>query len=181
VGCEYYSPNNPRKLVHSSYWPANTQVVAGTAVKAYVIDDPDVVWEIQVSTATNNLNDARFSAAPGGGVAGPATAAYAGQNFAHGIGAGGANILNPAGGSTITGLSGMYLNMIGTAGTDRTNVGLPFKVLGFSKNVSNDPIFENAAPPAIPNGYSVVRPFMNVMGTINNHVYRAGSVGITPA
>jgi hypothetical protein len=177
VGCQYYSPTNPRKFINSSYWPANTQVVPGTTVKAYVIDDPDVVWAIQASTATNVANDARF----GGVVNGPATPAYCGQNFAHGLGAGGGNLVpnNPVSGSTFTGLSGMYLNLVGTTATNRTNATLPLKVLGLSQNVDNDPIFEPAGGAIAP--YTIVRQFLTLMATINNHVYRAGSGGTTPA
>ena len=43
VGCSYTDPNTKQKLF-SQYWPSGT--VASDAV-AYVIDDPDVVFQIQ--------------------------------------------------------------------------------------------------------------------------------------
>ena len=43
VGCSYTDPNTDQKLFNQ-YWPAGT--VASDAV-AYVIDDPDVVFQIQ--------------------------------------------------------------------------------------------------------------------------------------
>jgi len=47
VGCSYTDPNTKQKLF-SQYWPTGT--VASDAV-AYVIDDPDVVFQIQADEA----------------------------------------------------------------------------------------------------------------------------------
>ena len=99
MGCEYFSTNTAtNNLIKSAYWPAATQVMPGTYIKAFVIDDPDMVWNIQVSTATNVADDARF----GGTTNQAAILAYMGQNFAFGLGGGGANLSpnNPTAGST---------------------------------------------------------------------------------
>ena len=169
MGCEYLSNiTGTGVLVRSSYWPASTQVVPGSKIKAFICDDPDVVFEIQVSTATNVLNDARFThIAPA-----PATLAYFTQNYAFGLGGGGGNILNPTSGSTITGQSAVYLNLVGTTATNRVAATLPLKVIGFSPNPKNE-IFAADG--------TTVNPFLNVLVTINNHISRVGNLGITPA
>ncbi len=166
MGCEYLSTvTGTNNLIKSPYWPASTAVVPGSMIKAYIIDDPDVVYDIQVSTATNVLNDARFSADA-------ATDAFFTQNFAFGLGAGGANILNPTGGSTITGQSAIYLNLVGTAATNRVAATLPLKTIGFTPNPQNIVFASNG---------TTVNPFLNVRVTINNHISRVGNLGITPA
>ncbi|CAB4124210.1 hypothetical protein UFOVP51_74 [uncultured Caudovirales phage] len=170
MGCEYILPNGT--LVKSPYWPGGAPaatsgpaVLGGSRIKAFILDDPDVVYDIQVSTATNVLNDARFGTAP-------ATDAYFSQNFAFGLAAGGANILNPTAGSTITGQSAIYLNLVGTTATDRVAATLPLKTIGFTPNPQNV-IFAADG--------TTVNPFLNVRVTINNHISRVGNLGITPA
>lgn len=172
AGCEYFSTvNGTNNLIKSPYWPASTQVVGGTLIKAFVIDDPDVVWDIQVSTATNVANDARF----GGTTNQAATLAYMGQNFAFGLAGGGAELgpnNNPAVGSNTTGQSAIYLNMVGTAATNRVAATLPLKALGYTQNPNNY-IYEDDGTTA--------RQFLNVRVVINNHVYRVGNLGTTLA
>lgn len=171
MGCEYFSTNTgTNNLIKSPYWPASTVVMPGTFIKAFVIDDPDVVWDIQVSTATNIANDARF----GGTSNQAATLAYMGQNFAFGLGAGGGNLSpqNPTSGSTRTGQSAIYLNMVGTTATNRLLATLPLKALGYTQNPNNY-IYEADGTTA--------RQFLNVRVVINNHVYRVGNLGTTPS
>lgn len=171
VGCEYMSTvTGTNNLIKSPYWPASTQVVPGSMIKAYVIDDPDVVWDIQVSTATNVANDARF----GGTTNTAATLAYMGQNFAFGLGGGGANLVpnNPTTGSTITGQSAIYLNMVGTAATNRVLATLPLKALGYTQDPNNVIYAADG---------TTANQFLNVRVVINNHVYRVGNLGNTPA
>lgn len=171
AGCEYYSTvTGTNNLIKSSYWPANAQVMPGTVIKAYVIDDPDVVFDIQVSTATNVANDTRF----GGTTNTAATLAYFGQNFAFGLAGGGANLVpqNPTSGSTLTGQSAYYLNMVGTAATNRVAATLPLKALGYTLNPNNVVRASDG---------TTANQFLNVRVVINNHVYRVGQLGNTPA
>jgi hypothetical protein len=165
VGCEYYNSNNT--LIKSQFWPASTLVYPGSSIKASIIDDPDVVYDIQVSTATNVLNDARFSPAA-------TTAAYFTQNFAFGLGGGGANLppQNPANGSNISGQSAIYLNLVGTVATNRVAATLPLKALGFTSDPQNVIFAADGM---------TVKPFLNVKVVINNHIWRVGNLGITPA
>jgi hypothetical protein len=53
MGCEYTDPNTG-KLVHSTLWPAST---AASDAVAYVVDDPDVLFEIQADGAAPNDQD----------------------------------------------------------------------------------------------------------------------------
>jgi hypothetical protein len=167
MGCEYFSTNTAtNNLIKSAYWPASTQVVAGTKIKAYVIDDPNVVYDIQVSTWNNTLNEARF---PYG---------LMGQNFGFGLGGGGANLVpqNPATGSIITGQSAVYLTTAFSANNPvRSTSTLPLKAIGYTP----DP--KNLANPISYTADATTAPFLNVRVQINNHTYRAGSLGVVAA
>jgi len=85
VGCSYTDPNTKQKLF-SQYWPTGT--VAADAV-AYVIDDPDVVFQIQ---ADDTLAQTAL-----------------GINIP---------VVNPTAGSTTTGNSTMAADASGIAVTD---------------------------------------------------------------
>jgi hypothetical protein len=167
MGCEYIDVN--QKLIKSDFWPASTPVYPGSKITALIMDDPDVVCEIQVSTATNAANDARF----GGTTNTAATAAYFGQNFAFGIAAGGGNLSpqNPTSGSVITGQSAVYLNMIGTNSTDRVAATLPLKAIGYSQSSKQTNVYASDGTTA--------KQFLNVRVVINNHVFRVGQLGVT--
>tara|TARA_R100001509_G_scaffold165463_1_gene147231 strand:- start:6976 stop:7581 length:606 start_codon:yes stop_codon:yes gene_type:complete len=52
VGCTYTDPNNSQKQF-SQYWPAST--VASDAM-AYVVDDPDVVFQVQADGAVTQAD-----------------------------------------------------------------------------------------------------------------------------
>jgi hypothetical protein len=45
IGCEYEDAT--MGLFHRAYWPASTVIKVGTTAWAYVIDDPDALFEIQ--------------------------------------------------------------------------------------------------------------------------------------
>jgi hypothetical protein len=45
VGCEY--EDTAMGLLHRQYWPASTTPKTGTTAWAYVVDDPDALFEIQ--------------------------------------------------------------------------------------------------------------------------------------
>jgi len=85
VGCSYTDPNTKQKLF-SQYWPTGT--VASDAV-AYVIDDPDVVFQVQ---ADDTLAQSAL-----------------GINIP---------VVNPTAGSTVTGNSTMAADASGIAVTD---------------------------------------------------------------
>lgn len=46
MGCEYV--NAQGQVIHSPYYPANYAAPAGTKIKAYVVDDPNVLFQAQL-------------------------------------------------------------------------------------------------------------------------------------
>jgi hypothetical protein len=173
MGCEYYPANDPQYLKYSNVWPASTAVKAGSVIIAKISDDPATLYRIQASTSTNVLNNARFGSTNNA----PATLAYFGQNYAFGLGGGGANLIpnNPATGNLNNGLSAVYLNVVDTSGAAnvRTTVTLPLKAIAFANP-------GNILDPADATGATTL-PFLDIIVSLNNHSYRAGSLGITPA
>lgn len=189
MGCEYFSTvNGTNNLIKSPFWPASTQVVGGTLIKAYVIDDPNVVYDIQISSSINAAANA-FVAPP----TFPNTNTNAdtllkggfGSNFALNIGGGNnfdtvnasyAN--NPANGSTLTGQSAFYLDVCTSTALNndhdyrKTVATLPLKAIGWTQ----DP--RNVAAPGLT---QATTPFLNVRVLINNHVYGHNVAGTTLA
>jgi hypothetical protein len=49
MGCEYV--NAQGQLIHAMYYPANYAAPTGTAIKAFVVDDPFVLFQAQLSGA----------------------------------------------------------------------------------------------------------------------------------
>ncbi len=195
VGCEYFSTNTAtNNLIKSAYWPANTAVVPGTLIKAFVIDDPNVVYDIQVSSSID-ANATAFIGSPTFPNVSTDTANTTvkaggfGSNFALNI-AGGTNFNtvvntytqatgntyanNPATGSTLTGQSAFYLDVAtpvgGAAARDygKAIATLPLKVVGWTQ----DP--RNIAATTLT---QATTPFLNVRVVINNHVYGHNAAG----
>jgi len=46
VGCEYV--NAQGQVIHAQYYPSGYAAPTGTAIKAYVIDDPNVLFQVQL-------------------------------------------------------------------------------------------------------------------------------------
>jgi len=188
--CEYI--NTTGNLVLSPYWPANTQVQAGSKIKAYVLDDPSTIFDVQVSTSTNANGNAFVSDPVFPNTNGEANLNGSfGSNFALNIGGGTnfdtvqvggvANIYanNPAGGDTRTGQSGFYLDVQTNTGGDathdynKTTATLPLKAIGFTLSPKNKPRLVGQT--------METTPFLNVRVLINNHYYKAGTPGTTLA
>lgn len=190
MGCEYLSVvNGTNNLIKSAYWPAGSQVVPGTTIKAYVIDDPNVVYDIQVSTHINAdanafVGNPIFPNTNATGGAPFALAGSFGRNFALNIGGGtnfttvanprgGTYTNNPVSGSTLTGQSAFYLDVDTSTGAannhdyNKNVVTLPLRALGYTKNPNNV---------AAPTLTLATTPFLNVMVTINNPAYAIGSL-----
>lgn len=49
MGCEYV--NAQGQLIHSMYYPSGYAAPSGTAIKAYVVDDPNVLFQVQLDAA----------------------------------------------------------------------------------------------------------------------------------
>lgn len=161
-GCEYTLATG--ELVKSAYWPGGVAVMPGSKIKAYVIDDPNIIWDIQVSAVDNDLAAARFTRDKVGG------------NFGFGIAGGGAALgsaNNPTDGSTRTGQSAFYLSTVFTANGAATADYLPLKVIGYTEKPGNEPATYTAD--------ATTAAFLNVKVIINNHVFKAGVAGPTIA
>ena len=156
-GCEYTLATG--ELIKSAYWPGGVAVMPGSLIKAYVIDDPNIIWDIQVSAVDNTLDDAKFTRDKVGG------------NFGFGIAGGGANLgsaNNPTDGTTRTGQSAFYRSTHFTNNGDATESYLPLKVIGYTEKPDNEPATYTVGTTA---------PFLNVKVIINNHVFKAGVEG----
>jgi len=188
MGCEYISSSG--NLVKSPFWPGGSRVAPGTPIKASVLDDKDVVYDIQVSV-WRDAAASRFVARPYfpdvNTTGATPFALYGGfdRNFALNIGGGtnfntitndaGVNLgyaNNPANGSVITGQSAFYLDVdastaiTGVSGNvndyNKTATTLPLKVIGYTDRSDNSP----------PVGLTIDKtPFINVRVMLNNHAY----------
>jgi len=192
-GCRYTDVN--RNVVSSPIWPGATLVYPGTTITALIADDPNIVYEIQISTSRDAAANA-FVANPYFPTAYNANLTrngHIGSNFALNI-AGGTNFTtvtnaytaatgktynnNPATGNVSTGLSGFYLDASTTTAADnvgtndyvKTIATLPLKVKGYSLNPANI---------AATGLTFATTPFLNVLVTINNHVFGHNSAGTT--
>lgn len=100
AGCQYFSASQ-KKLVESPYFPGSDQVTNGV-VTAYVLDDPNLTFEVQTGWSAGSPI--------------PASQAMVGANAQYANGTGNTN----------TGLSGAYLDLNTTPTTTST---LPFRIL----------------------------------------------------
>lgn len=195
VGCEYLSSQAAvNNIIRSAYYPLGASIQPGTKITAYVIDDPMVIYDVQISTRIN-ANANAFVASPtlpntnNTGGAPFNLAGTFGRNFALDIG-GGTNFQevnntytaatgqlyapNPANGAIRTGQSAFYLcastsSQAGITHDYAKNVTtLPLRVLGYS----TDP--NNVAATTLT---LATTPFLSVQVTLNNPAY---SIGSTP-
>lgn len=233
MGCKYKDGSGT--LIQQEYWVSGTPTTS--SVEAIVYDDPDILWELQLSTwfgAGNNSfyllpcmqsQDATWPNTQNGVVGANLTVANSallgtnimlltGRNVAagsgvslntinkwNGVGSVNAGYVdnplianygtnntprNPWGVSTFYGcpsLSSTSANpsvVDGRNEYDRTAV-MPFKVLSFSEDPKNIPDTYGQPNQVANVGTYFNTPFLNVIGVINNHVFRSGSVSVTPA
>lgn len=108
---------------------------ASTAMYVLVADAPDTVFEAQVDTSTYPSGSAGIIGAVGFN-----------KNY---------NVSNAAGGSTVTGLSGMLIQ----TSSANTTATLPLKAFGASQRTDNDITTQNA----------------KLLVTINNHQFNGGT------
>lgn len=164
--------------VNSDYWPASRQVRAGTKIIAFVNDDPEVVFKVQISSSTNN--------APAAGQNNVAPSIFQnifrGQNGFLQVGgtpftapAGAIPTNNPATGNTANGRSAYYLDgstiTITAAGGDG-GINKEIKIIGLVPEMQ-----------ALPNPTNLVQgvsmPFIDVLCKFNVHIH--GSTGTAGA
>lgn len=149
MGCTYI--NTSGVLVTSPYWPMNTATFQAQGAKALVVDDPNVLFDIQVSDGRNN----RVSGIQ---------AIDINNNFAFNLGAGGVINANPAAGSPVTGQSAFYLDYQSI----NTTTTLSLKAMALTPYPGN--IFATAAPAVVGVG-----AYNNVLVIFNNHILKGGT------
>lgn len=152
-GCEYYDVNNIFQT--KSCWIAGTRVYPGTSITALVIDDPFVIWDIQVSTVTNNINDT------------VANQSWIGDNAKLAVGnPGPINPPNPASGNTNTGVSAYYLD----GSSDGTALSAFLKIIDFTPHPQNYQTI--GAADGQGNTFNT-RPFLNMLVMFNSHYFKS--------
>lgn len=163
MGCEYFDSRN--QLVKSPYWPGAALVYPGSRIKAWVIDDPLVVYDVQVSTSTDVATDPVF----------PST--NFGQNFTLTTGpSANKTVMNPSSGNTLTGQSVYYLDATTRdAGALAT---LAVQAIGYTENPTQPT--GGTGTPYTPYTLSTM-PYVNVRVIINNHAFKVGNLGAVPA
>lgn len=112
-GCEYVDAAT-KLIVNSKYWPAAQAVMTGTQPVAFIVDEINLLFNVQVKNSAGG-------AAPAQGII------LTDLNFNASLNAG-------AGGNTMTGLSGMYLNKSTFAQPAAT---LPLKVMKLTPVISS--------------------------------------------
>lgn len=135
VGCKYTSVSQKR-TVWSNYWPGSD---ANGDVLAYVVDDPNAQFKVMGNSTTFNIT----------GTPSAVTSSPVGQYAQFAIGTG----------NTATGISGAYLNSVGTTIT------FPFIVRGLITD-----------PPGAP-GTDIVSAYNWVVVGFNNEWLRSNGAG----
>jgi hypothetical protein len=205
-GVEYHSTGSAvNNVLWKPYWPASTQVVPGTEIVAHIVDDPNVIYDVQLSTHVDAANFAFDGLAPvlpvhnpvGALAAGDLTGSF-GSNFALNIG-GGTNFdtiridpaiastnagyaNNPLTGNTRTYESGFYVDVTTPTGGDITHdyskevSTLPVKALGYTPHPENIARLNPYEPNGPYNKYNT--PFLNILVTLNHTWKSAGTPGV---
>jgi hypothetical protein len=232
MGCKFKDASGT--FVEQEYWATGT--AATSKVEAVIYDDPDIIWELQLSTyfgAGNNsfyllpcmqMQDATWPNTQNGVIAGnivAANSAIIGTNImlltGRGAAATGASLTtvnkwngvnsvnagyadnplianygtnnvarNPWGVSTFYGCPSLAGTSADPSVVDGRNeydrvATMPFKVLGFSDDPKNIPDTYGQPNQVANIGTYFNTPFLRVTGVINNHVFKAGSISVTPA
>ncbi|WP_331256811.1 hypothetical protein [Candidatus Bealeia paramacronuclearis] len=136
-GCEWWStdPNvmGPSK---SPYWPANTQTKVASPANAWVINDPNATWNIQVSSSAGGdyknatVKQEQIGSGAQWAIDGKAFNQVNGQDIS----------ANPTTGSIETGQSGVYLDAATIkSSTDAGFVNCPIIILDFVPMPGNAP------------------------------------------
>lgn len=153
MGCKYRDVNG--NYVISRTWRDQTATYNNEPAIAMIVDDPNVLFDIQVSNSTNTVSGVRME--------------DLNANVKMDVGGGGGNQVpqNPAAGSFETGLSAFYLNY----NTLGNTAAFPLKIIHLTPYPGN--IFATAAPAAPGQG-----AYNNVLVFINNHMFQGISTGV---
>lgn len=241
-GCEYWVNGT---YYNQEYWVAGTP--ATSVVKAYVIDDPNVIWDVQLGTWMGSIGNAvglgvgtafvvpptmqrqvapwpntyagadlnpvaansaligtnvmlltgRGPAAGNAGGSGSLTTIQLWNGTAAVVAGysdnplianyGGVGPSNPLGVSTYYACPSLAADTQNPSIADgrneyARNAQASFKVLGFTPDPRNVPALYGFPSAALATaGTYFNTPFLNVIGVINNHAFKAGTASVTPA
>lgn len=147
MGCQYVDTNGNYQF--SPYWPANTVTQGTNPATAFVVDDPTVLFDVQVGTTNAGTHVASASQ----------TDLYLNANFVVGAG------------STVSGLSGTYLD----AATINNTATLSLKILRVTPAFTNQAgtLTSGAAYTGGQNILGLL--YNNVLVQINNDVLKGGT------
>jgi hypothetical protein len=136
--------------ITAPFWSAGTVPDNAQNATAFIVDDPNTVFDIQVASTSSAAHP---------------TIAYANIGLNANFAVGGAG--NPASGSTVSGLSAYYLAFESLSpGTSAT---LNLKLLRFTPNPNNQPDSPSQPDPA------TKQDFNNALVVINNHILKGGT------
>ena len=116
LGCTYTNPTTKQKLF-SQYWPAST---AAGDCQAFVLDDPDALFQIKGSAALGTFNS---------GTAGSGWPGAIGKNAALGFG---------SGGNTTTGISSFNLVVGSNGGSLAATSTLALRIVDVVRGTESD-------------------------------------------
>lgn len=146
-GCYYIAANGVP--TYSPYYPSATSTLGNQNINAFVINDPTVVFDIQVSNSQN-------IAAPVAVANVSITTTDYNNNANFTVAGGGGGITNPAGGSTTTGISAYYLDKNSSAAGNAT---YNLRIWGLV--------------PTVDNGNAIA--YNSALVSINNHQLNSGT------
>lgn len=187
ISCTYQSAQTNLVLQQVPYYPGNVAVAPGTSIIVYINDDPEVIFQVQVSTALNNPAPALTAnnLPPYGAIY---QTSWNGQNANLQIGGTpftvnpnnyAQNITNAAmfQGNIMNGLSSYYLDgdsidpRVGTLGNPLFDV----KIIGLAGQPQGSGSIVSGVPQQITVGTT---PFVNLLCKFNFHMYGAPTAGI---
>lgn len=164
-GVEWYDVNGNYNF--SAYWTAGTAVQAGGYATAFVTDDPNIIYSIQVSINGNPANAIGATIADLNSNANWAIGANPNSfNAVNGPGGAYTPPSNPLTGSTTTGKSAVFLDQATIATGNATRA---LKIVDFEPNPTPTQV------PYANNGGIITGVFNNVLVIINNHPYKGGT------
>lgn len=161
MGCEYTDAITGITK-YDTFIPNALQVKSGTSITAFVNDDPNVLFEVQYSTSTNNAEASPRSIFLNGFIGQNAKLQLGGVAFTAPVGA--IPTQNPASGNISTKTSGVYVDgsSITLVNAGAGNALFDIKVVGIAYN--SEPITAGTT-------IGVDVPFVTLLCKFNRHVY----------
>ncbi len=181
VSCTYVSAQTNLVIQQVPYYPGAAAVAPGTSIIAYINDDPEVIFQVQVSSSLANTNGIIYQTSWNGL---NAKLQIGGVPFNPNDNGYAQNIPNPPNmfrGNTLNGISSYYLDgntavaPASTAGGLLANALFDVKIIGLAGQPQGVGTATIGTPAPVVVGTT---PFVNVLCRFNNHVFSAGTVSV---